>query len=286
MESKDTIPFSSRLLVWIIAGAILAGISIALSYRYYYSTTIRDVTSYFEKVQSIERGYIDTIPLYDDFATPLRELKLRTFLFPAHIDAAMKSGMKPVDIDDSVPELIRSGKLVKLTKKDDSLYYFYNVREKYRVLTPRAACGLAVLTERFQQNITTRMKLPQVKIALSSLLRPVAYQAGLRATNVNATEVTTHSYGVSFDIFFDDYFVALPRPAATNAISSAILELVRTKMGFLLGDALREQFRSVLMETLIQLQDEGILYAILERNQHCYHVTILPNTRCAKFDRN
>ncbi len=285
MESSNNIPFRIRIIFWIIAGAIVAAISVALTYRYYYTNTIGEITSYLEKIHSIERGYIENIPLYDDFATPLRELKLRTFLFPAHMNIAMKSGMKPVAIDDSVPELVKNGSLVQLKTGQDRLYYFYNVRDKYRVLTPRAACGLSVLTERLQQNIATRMKLPPVKIALSSLMRPSAYQAGLRATNFNATEITTHSYGVSFDIYFDDYFVSLPRPVSSNAISAAVLDLIRTRFGFLMGDALRGQFRSVLMETLIQLQDEGVLYAILEKNQRCYHVTIVPNSRCAKHER-
>ncbi len=285
MESTTNIPIRSRILVWIIAAACIAALSVALSYRYYYTTTIGDVTSYIEKIRVIERGYIENIPQYDDYATPQRETKLRTFLFPSHITAAMNSGMKPIAIDNSLPDLVRDGTLVKIKAGPEKLFYFYNVREKYRVLTPRAACGLSVLTERFQQNIATRMKLPPVKIALSSLLRPAAYQTGLRTTNLNATEITTHSYGVSFDIFYDDYFIALPRPTATHAISAALLELIRTRMGFLLGDALRGQFRSVLMETLIQLQDEGVLYAILEKNQHCYHVTIIPGPKCAKDEK-
>jgi len=285
METMNSVPLRSRVLVWILAGAILSAASVAICYRYYFTTIVGDVTTYLEKIHSIERGYIENIPLYDDYNTPAREMKLRTYLFPAHMDVALKSGMKPVDVDDSIRDLVSSKKLVQVKSGKDTLYYFYNVREKYRALTPRAACGLSVLAERFQQNIATRMTLPPVKIALSSLLRPAAYQSGLRAVNANATMVTTHSYGVSFDIYFDDYFVSLPRPVPSNAISASVMEMIRTRFGFLLGDALRGQFRSVLMETLIQLQEEGVLYAILEKNQRCYHVTILPNPRCARHDR-
>ncbi len=282
MESSNTVPFRVTLLFWIIAAAVISAISIGASYRYYYSSTVKDITSYLETIHSIERGYIENLPLYDDYATPQRELKLRTYLFPAHMDVAVKSGMKPIAIDDSVSELVKGGSLVKIKSGADKLYYFYNVREKYRVLTPVAACGLDAIVERFQQNITTRLKLPPVKIALSSMLRPASYQTDLRIKNANATQITTHSYGISFDIFYDDYFVSLPHHAASNAISGAIMDMLRTRIGFLLGDALRGQFRSMLMETLVQLQDEGMLYAIWERNQRCYHVTILPNPRCTK----
>ncbi len=285
MESSHSAPFRVKLLFWIIAAAVISAISVAASYRYYYSTTVNDITSYLDTVHSIERGYIENLPLYDDYATPQRELKLRTYLFPAHMEVAVRSGMKPIAIDDSVSDLVKNGSLVKIKSGTDRLYYFYNIREKYRVLTPVAACGLNVIVERFQQNITTRLKLPPVKIALSSMLRPASYQTDLRMKNANATEITTHSYGISFDIFYDDYFVSLPRPAASNAISGIILDMLRTRIGFLLGDALRGQFRSMLMETLVQLQDEGMLYAIWERNQRCYHVTILPNPRCEKSNR-
>lgn len=282
MESQQTIEFKNKLLLGIIAIAVIAGLTIALCYHYFYSTTVHDVVSYLDLVRQAERGFIDNLPLYDDYMTPQRELKLRTYLFPAHMDVALKSGMKPVEIDAPVSDLIKSGMLQRIKGGSDRLYFFYNVRDKYRVLVPNAACGLNLLTERFQENIKLRLKLPPVKIALSSLLRPVSYQKDLRGINVNATEITTHSYGVSFDIFYDDYYVSLPVPKSSNMISRTILDTIRSRMGFLLGDALRSQFRSVLAETLMQLQDEGLLYAILEKNQHCYHVTILPNKRCPR----
>jgi hypothetical protein len=270
-----------KVLVGALAAAATALISVILASWYYYTQITADVKRYLDTVKQIERGYIEHIPLYRDHATPSMELKLRTYLFPAHIKAARQSGMKPVERDDAIPEYVRGGRLVTLASGPDELYYFYHVGINYRVLAPSAVCGLSALTKRLQQNIEARAALPQVKVALSSLLRPASYQAGLREKNYTATLVTTHSYGVSFDIFYDDYYVSLPRPAYSNTISRAVLDQVRTRMGFLLGDALREQFRSVLTDTLIQLQDEGVIYAILEKQQRCYHVTVLPGTKCA-----
>jgi len=117
--------------------------------------------------------------------------------------------------------------------------------------------------------------LPPVKLAISSALRPISYQKGLTKKNINATIESTHTYGISFDIFFDDYYISFPEPTTSNNVSRELQEKFRTRFGFLTGDALRRQFHSVLMETLIELQDEGMIYAILERKQHCYHVTIL-----------
>ena len=54
------------------------------------------------------------------------------------------------------------------------------------------------------------------------------------------------------------------------------VDAVRRQLGFLMGRARRRQFQAILADTILQLQTEGRLYAIWERNQRCYHVTILP----------
>jgi hypothetical protein len=280
IHSVQLSAFQKKIYIAILAAGAASCVSIFFSYRYYSFHIASDVKRYLDTIKTIERGYVEHIPLYNDYSTPLMEMKLRTYLFPAHMEVARKSGITPPEHDDAIPDIVSNGKLIDLKSGSDELYYFYNVNKKYRVLSPNAVCGLSALTRRFQKNIALRAKLSRVKIALSSVLRPVSYQLGLREKNYNATMATTHSYGVSFDIFYDDYYVALPRPICSNKISEALLMQLRTRMGFLMGDALREQFRSVLMETLIQLQDEGVIYVILEKQQRCYHVTVLPDPKC------
>jgi hypothetical protein len=268
---------NSAIICLIVSTFLLAGIFSC--YLYLNHSIIRDVRKYLDTAHDMERGFIEHIPLYEDFSDPTLELKLRTFLNPAHIDAATRYGVGPLGTDADIDELVSGKRLVRIEAKPESLYYFYNVRNTYRALTPRARQGLTLLTERLQKNFQCRAKLPPVKIAISSMLRPASYQDGLRETNANATMTTTHSSGISFDIFYDDYYIVLPQPEASNRIANTILGLFRTRLGFLMGDALRGQIRSVLMETLIQLQDEGVLYAILEKRQRCYHVTILGDGR-------
>ncbi len=278
---KSSQPLNARGIT--VAAVILLAVSsiasIYLTYRYLLYATVRDVTAFLDVANSVERGYIEHIPLYEDFATPQVEMKLRTRLFPAHMAAALGSGSRPVDRDEEIPQRIDEGSLVRLSAGKDAPYFFYNVREPYRALTPDAARGLETLARRLQSAIAARAALPRVKIAVSSALRPASYQTGLRGTNYNAVPVTTHSYGVSFDIFYDDYFVVLTAPVSSNPISRVINEKLRNRIGFMLGDSLRGQFRSVLTETLVQLQDEGVLYAILETRQRCYHVTVLSPAR-------
>ncbi|MBI3396030.1 MAG: hypothetical protein HY042_09355, partial [Spirochaetia bacterium] len=158
----------------------------------------------------------------------------------------------------------------------DTPYYFYNVPAPSRFLTPEARDCLLLVTARFQENLKRRVPdAPLVKLAVSSAVRSVSYQKGLRERNANASFASSHSFGISFDLFYDDFFVALPLPAAANATSQKILADLRPRVGYLMGDALASQFRSVLLETLYQLQTEGKLYAILEKNQRCYHVTVV-----------
>ena len=131
------------------------------------------------------------------------------------------------------------------------------------------------MAERFQDNLRRRVPdAPVVKLAVSSTVRSVAYQQNLREKNANASFASSHSYGISYDIFYDDYFVALPQSGSRRSLTSKITGDLRPRLGYLMGDALARQFRSVLLETLFQLQGEGKLYAILEKNQRCYHVTV------------
>lgn len=270
------------MIIALIAGSTL---SLFLSCWYFRSAAVRDISGFLKTVAKIERGYIENLPLYEDFSTPRLEIKLRTHLFADHMRIAKASGIGPLERDDEIGSHVDSGSLIRLPSGKDVPYFFYNVREEYRVLTPDTARGLDLLAGRFRENIESRASLPQVKIAVSSALRTASYQNGLRNANDNATPVTTHSYGVSFDIFYDDYYVLMPQPVSSNRISGAILEMLRIRMGFMLGDALRGQFRSVLAESLDQLQDEGTLYAILEKRQRCYHVTVLPKAkRAGKID--
>ena len=236
-----------------------------------------EILAYLDETRRIERAFVENLPLYSDWSSAAKERRLRRYLLKFHLDLARKSGLPRVQDDADMARHIQSGVLAPIERGPEALFYFYNLKQQYRVLSPETTAGLKLLTERLQNKIRERApEAPPVKIAVSSALRPVAYQASLRGRNANAAYASSHSYGVSFDIFYDDYYVVLPPITDGHPITRAVLSKLRSRMGFLLGDALSGQFRTVLMETLIELQDEGKLYAILERNQRCYHVSILP----------
>ena len=276
-------------IVWILAlvGALCA--SAAAYYLHTQALAARTAaereayTQYVAAAHRAERAFIESLPIYQDYTTPAKEARLRTYLLNDHLAAAAKFGVEPVADQASVQSLLESGALLAVENTAESGFFYYNVSKKYRYLTPGAARGLEQIAQRLQQVLRERVaakysaksedsdlaaSLPFVKFAVSSALRPLAYQARLRGRNANASLVSSHSQGVSFDIFYDEYYVRLPDDAA-------VPDDVRRRLGFWLGAALRRQFRAALTETLLQLQDEGLLYAILEKNQRCYHVTIL-----------
>jgi hypothetical protein len=217
-----------------------------------------------------EREFITRVPIYEDFSTPEKEQKLRTFLLMDHLAVAEKSGVPPLESKSQIQQYVKDGTLIDARQSEDANYHYYNVPAEFRYLTPKSRKGLELIAQRFQENLKKRYAdHPPVRIAVSSILRTLDYQKDLQRKNANASFASSHSYGVSFDLFYDDYYVKLPPPPA------GVPDELRTRLGYLLGDSLMRQFRAVLMETLLELQEERKLYAILEKNQRCYHVTIL-----------
>jgi len=263
MTVKAFIKASAFTLLFILLSAalcLLAGFSAA-----------DKVKEYSNLCYSIERGFIENVPLYRDFATTAQVAELRKFNLAAHAKEVVKTGIKPMHNVQDIMVYVKDGRLKELNSEDE-LFYFYNVQKQYRYLTPGTIKGLMAVTERFQEKIKAyKIDLPDVKIAISSVIRTVNYQEKIFGRKF----VSTHSYGGCFDIYYEDYFVSLPEQKSIWPAEKKILSTLHTRFGFLLGDSLREQFRTILMQTLLELQREGVLYAYLEDDNKCYHVTIL-----------
>jgi hypothetical protein len=252
---------------------LLSAVAVSVLTAYFSRSAITGMRDYLDYVHRVERNVIERVPIYEDFSTQEKERALRRFLQDDHLRAARAITPSPVRSTGELEGLRSAGRLLKLPAEDNPLYYFYNVRDHLRLLTPQAASALKMITLRFQENFAKRTALPPVKVAVSSAVRPQAYQAELKNRNLNATVLSTHSYGTSFDIFYDEYFVSIDRPRLPWWVPGDITESLRIRSGFLLGASLRRQFRAILMETLIELQEEGVIYAIHEVRQRCYHVT-------------
>jgi hypothetical protein len=253
----------------IITAAILISFAII---RHRESVIAGYIEDYQKMSYKTERLFIENIPVYRDFAKPSMIAELQKFDLPKHAVEVVKHGTRPMKNIDDINKYVKDGKLVPLTSGSDSLYYFHNVQKENRYLTPETKDGLNIVAERFQQKLKAHNAgLPVVKLAVSSVIRTVDYQEKIFGRKF----VSLHSYGGCFDIFFEDYYVQLPEPVKAGGVYDRIKESLHGRTGYLMGDALREQFRSVLMETLLELQKEGVLYAFLEDDRRCYHITIL-----------
>lgn len=237
------------------------------------------VDAYLQQAYKKERVIIENVPIYSDYVSPVKEAALRKYLLGHHLKEAQKNGLQAVMKDSELSLLIQEKLLVSIADKD--YHYFYNVPKKYRYLAEHAARGLELLGERIQKTLKDyNQDAPVVKFAVSSAIRPVQYQNKLRYNNANASFISSHSYGISFDIFYDSFFVDLPSIAPPVKQGEPdrfgnMQEKMRLRVGYLMGASLRRQLRTVLAKTLLEMQNEGLIYAILERNQRSYHVTIL-----------
>lgn len=269
-----------KILPWVLVGllgvaAVVAAIfSSKNAKKEVHSEYTSTIENQIKNLKTVKNAILQKMPIYEDYATAAKESELRRYLLKDHLRAADAAGVPAIQTDSELRVRLEENLLVDGNTSGDKNYFFYNVPKKYRVFTPATLAGLDKLTERFQKVLQDRAPgIPPVKFAISSATRPVRYQNNLRASNANASFVSSHSYAMSFDIFYDSFFVDFPLLKVEG--NEKIMKETRRQMGFLLGESMRRQFRAMLAETLLQLQREGKLYAIWERNQRCYHVTIL-----------
>ena len=268
MKNKSIFIITFFLFLTAVIGAIM-------HHKWHTKKIEQELNQFISNAYKVERSVIEKIPIYEDFSNKKKEQTLRTYLLFDHMKIARSIGLSPVTEEDDISKHIEQGNLISIDTTPETLHYFYNVRKNFRYLTANGAWGLSLVTERFQKNISKRAKVPPIKIAVSSAIRSINYQNNLRNRNHNASFISSHCYGVSFDIFYDDYFVTLTKDTEERIIDQKTMGKMERRYGFILGHALRRQFKSVLMKTLLELQDEGYLYAILEKRQRCYHVTII-----------
>jgi len=241
---------------------------------------------YFVTMEDFKTYVIQNVAAYEDYAGPEIERQLRTRLLMDHLKIAVDQKYEAMKNTGEMEKLAREGKLEYVETGAQYSYYFYNVPRQYRYLREFTKNGLELVAQTFAEklfeksaagqaaNVSGLKKNFKVKFAISSAARPVEYQNNLRGRNDNASVESTHSYGISFDIFYDDFYISSAQD--TGTFKGGQFDIIRRRHGFAMGGALRRQFQTVLSKTLLELQRQNKLYAIFEPNQKCYHVTILP----------
>ncbi len=236
------------------------------------------IQDFLRTATAAEKAIHEKVPIYDDYRSSQTESELRTYLLMKHLEVASQTQQGFIEDEQELQQWIEQGVMKNIdTSKENRGYFFYGVPTKYRYLSSSAANGLNTVAERFNASLEKWTgPMPNVRFAVSSAVRPQQYQNNLQGKNANAAFMSSHSSGISFDIFYDTFFVDIPVPQTKSTFMAEDLEALRVRTGYWLGGNLRRQLRSALVAALLELQREGKIYAIYEANQRTYHVTILP----------
>ncbi len=153
------------------------------------------------------------------------------------------------------------------------------------LLAPRALAVIDSLGQRFREE-TAAAGLPPARFVITSGYRSAAHQAQLREINENAAAGTSsHEFGGSFDI---TYLRFAPAPAIVDTAAftlgssapdglrralTAELHLRQTRWAEAMIAQYPEAYQAALGRALIALEAKGLVYALRETGQPCFHVT-------------
>ena len=165
---------------------------------------------------------------------------------------AQAIGVPPV-ADREAAEKINS-RLVRL--EDTDTYVIDSLTYSIPFLIPSAKSLLDDIGRVFQDSLSSKGLNPY-KLVVTSVLRTEDDVARLRKGNINATEVSTHSYGTTFDLSYWRY-VKVP-----------------DLRGRPYEDVPPEYLRAVLSQVLKDFHDTpNTCFVKYERQQNCFHVTV------------
>lgn len=172
-----------------------------------------------------------------------------------HLFHAKKNGTNPFktnkEFEDGIGELLDDDKLAKIT--DNSYYRICPLTHSHPYLTPEAKEFLTDLGKRFQKKLDEK-EMPEYYFQISSILRTKENQKDLSQRNINATTISSHMFGTTFDI---PYTTVVKRTLLWNEAEVSD------------GNASK-----LLSEALGELRKENRCVVVTERKEACFHITI------------
>ncbi len=157
-------------------------------------------------------------------------------------------------------------------------------------LTAETAAVLKEIGETFQAGLQAD-GLPTYTPYISSALRSLQEQKQLRKRNGNASRVSAHFYGTTFDISYKNWY-SLEDPVPKWLTHRYVKRLVRRCRGLPFAGRLsrlyertvgvhestrqciKASLRARMRDTLTKMRKEGKIWALEEKNQPCFHVTL------------
>jgi len=198
---------------------------------------------------ALKRISIDQIPV-SELTKDEKDL-LRKYDNSYHLAVARKKGMTE-PFTGSIKETCEIIENYGLVKIDDNKYYELPLlTNSLPYLQPDAAVFLDILGKRFEERLKDE-GLRAYRFSVTSVLRTEASQKSLRKNNVNATNNnSSHYFGRTFDLSQTRFFErGNPKPIYTYRL------------------------RNILLRELIEMQNEGLCYVLLEAQTKCIHVTV------------
>jgi len=197
----------------------------------------------------IKGGSIDDFPVSE--LTKAEKDLLRKYDNSYHLAVARKKGIEEIFVGNlkETASIIQNYGLVKI---DDNKYYELPLlTNSLPYLQPDAAAFLDILGKRFEERLKDE-GLRAYRFSVTSVLRTEASQKSLRKNNVNATNNnSSHYFGRTFDLSQTRFFErGNPKPIYTYRL------------------------RNILLRELIEMQNEGLCYVLLEAQTKCIHVTV------------
>ena len=172
-----------------------------------------------------------------------------------HLKYARQKGIAPLKsataFQKEAEELVKRKKLVRIS---DSRYYVVNkLSHSHPYLVPEAEELLELIGKRFHAKLNHHQK-DEYLFRITSLLRTLESQKRLRHSNINATTVSAHLYGTTFDISYKN-FIRKKLLGRKKVVSDS-------------------QAVTLLSETIGELRDERKLVVITEYKEACFHITV------------
>lgn len=161
--------------------------------------------------------------------------------YDAHLQAAKKSGIVPLQGAAHISALLKKKKLSHIYRQNGYTIAKLNYSRPY--LTPKSYKVLKQIGNSFYS------KSKKKTFTITSVTRTLDDQKRLARVNSNAvtSKLSSHNYGCSFDISY----IRFNKKKAPNARLERILE-----------------------QTLIQYRNQGKIYFIKENREMCFHVTV------------
>lgn len=146
--------------------------------------------------------------------------------------------------------ILQSGKLIFV---DDGVFFRKKtMKHSYPYLTPEAVHLLEEISTRFNEKLKQK-NMPEYSLQLTSCLRTMESQSGLRRKNRNATrDTSSHVFGASFDISYWEFY----RNSDGRVYQYKVLQ-------------------NILSKTIKEIRNEKKCLVIKETGQFCFHCTVL-----------